>query len=765
MTRTRTGQTDASGSGADGPIGRDLTGAWRWALVLFAVAALVAYSNSFRVPFLFDDMMNVVGNFSAKHLSTALFPAPDSVTGGRPLLNLSFALNYAFSQLNVQGYHAVNLCIHIAAALALFGVFRRTLCLRKAGSFVCGHENAIAFFATLIWTVHPIQTEAVTYISQRAESLMALFYLLTFYGFIRAMGSKRSSLWLALSILACLAGALTKELIATVPIAVLFLDRYFIGGSFAAIWRKRKFYYLALSSVWVVLAIAQSGLKRVGVGIHTGVPGWVFAMFSCRTLCRYMKLIFWPRPLILDYGDIPHFMLIQDYLPYVFLIAFVLTLAVVLVLRGNSAGFILLCFFLLLAPTHSFIPLSTQPMAEHRVYLGLACFSLLSVASGFAVLGSRAVYPFTALVLLLASLTLGRNRDYATVQGAWADVVSKMPDNPRAHYALGGGLYLVGRYMEAQREFERTIELAPDFADAYSDLGLIFSERAGCIDKAINLYKTAIRKNPKDLRVHILLGLALKKMPGHDSEAVEQFRTAIEMGKSQTEAALPVAYTELARLLAKKPGTSAEAVALYQAALSLSPDWEDATVGLELLQGPDSATETKIARRIRGRLRDHPDSLDDHYNLAQILAKEADGSPEAISEYEAALKIDPGFADAHNNLGVLLMHAGVRRSEAIAHFQSAILNDPNLAPAYFNLGCALEEQENTETEAIAAFKSAILLDPHNADAHNNLGIALTRQPGRLPEAIDEFQTALRESPGDADARFNLDAARSASPTK
>lgn len=765
MTRIRTEPTSASGSGAVGPLGRDLTGAWRGAPVLFGVAALVAYSNSFGVPFLFDDTMNVVGNFSAKHLSTSLFPPADSVTGGRPLLNLSFALNYAFGQLNVAGYHAVNLCIHVAAALVLFGVFRRALYLRKVGSIVRGHEDAIALLASLIWTVHPIQTEAVTYISQRAESLMALFYLITIYGFLRAVGSKRSALWLVLSISACLAGAMTKELIATVPIVVLFLDRYFLEGSFTAIWRKRKLYYLALASSWVVLAILQFGLKRVGVGMHTGVPGWVFAMFSCRTLCRYIGLIFWPRPLVLDYGDIPHFMLIQDYLPYVLLIAVVLAVAVFLLMRRNAVGFILLCFFIVLAPTHSFIPLSTQPMAEHRAYLGLACFSLLFVAGAYAVIGARAIYPCIALVLLLAGLTLKRNRDYATVIRAWTDVVSKVPDNPRGHYALGGGLYLVGRYAEAQKEFERTIALAPDFADAYSDLGLIFSERPGCLGRAVELYRTAIRKNSTDLRVHVLLGLALKKMPGHDSEAIVQFRTAIEMGRFQTEAALPVAYTELARLLARNPGTSAEAIALYHAALRLSPDCEDAIVGLQLLQGADSATEETIAGRLRGNLRDHPDSLDDHYNLAQILAREPDGRSEAISEYEAALEIDPGFADAHNNLGVLLMHAGVRRSEAIAHFQSAILDDPNLAAAYFNLGCALEDQEGTQLQAIAAFRSAIRLDPHNANAHNNLGIVLATQPGGLSQAVDEFKAALRESPGNKDARINLETARLAPPTK
>jgi hypothetical protein len=155
--------------------------------VLILVAGLWAYHNSFRAPLIFDDAFSITRNPHIRHLWPiwdALSPASKSFVGGRPIVNLSLALNYALGGLAVRGYHVFNLAIHLLAGLTLYGIVRRTLLRPGLSERFGASAEWIALAVALLWTVHPLQTEAVTYISQRCESLMGLFYLLTLYWFI-----------------------------------------------------------------------------------------------------------------------------------------------------------------------------------------------------------------------------------------------------------------------------------------------------------------------------------------------------------------------------------------------------------------------------------------------------------------------------------------------------------------------------------------------------------------------------------------------------
>ena len=151
---------------------------------ILAVAGFVAYSRTFSVPLLYDDIPAILNNPTIRHWDTVLSAPGQTTAYGRPILNLSLALNQAISGTAVWSYHVLNLVIHILAGLTLFGIVRRTLARRGDAA-----AQLIGFSVALLWTLHPLQTEAVTYIVQRAESLMGLFYLLTLYCFIRGIGA------------------------------------------------------------------------------------------------------------------------------------------------------------------------------------------------------------------------------------------------------------------------------------------------------------------------------------------------------------------------------------------------------------------------------------------------------------------------------------------------------------------------------------------------------------------------------------------------
>jgi hypothetical protein len=236
---------------------------------LIVIAALVAFSPGFAGPFIFDDITSIVENPTIRHLwriGPVLSPpyADGATVGGRPFLNFTFALNHAISGTNVWSYHALNLLIHAAAGLTLFGIVRRSL----DGTRLALHAIRIAGAVALLWTIHPVQTESVTYIVQRAESLNGFLYLLTLYAFIRATYSMQPHRWLALSVFSCLIGMATKEVMATAPLIVLLYDRCFVSGTFSRALRSRRGYYAALGATWLLLGISDLNRRRHGRSGH-----------------------------------------------------------------------------------------------------------------------------------------------------------------------------------------------------------------------------------------------------------------------------------------------------------------------------------------------------------------------------------------------------------------------------------------------------------------------------------------------------------------
>lgn len=239
--------------------------------VLLLCAAIVgataaAYWRGLGGPFLYDDVDSILGNATLRHLSSALRPPPGLTVSGRPVLNLSFALNYAVSGTAVWSYHALNMAIHACGALLLLGLVRRTLVSLPHGAPRAAGPAGMAFAIALVWALHPLQTESVAYVVQRAESLMGFFYLLTLYAFVRWMEPGRGSgAWAGISVAACLLGMGTKEVMATAPLMVFLYDRTFVAGSFREAWRARKALYLSYAACWLPLAYLVGGTGGRGV--------------------------------------------------------------------------------------------------------------------------------------------------------------------------------------------------------------------------------------------------------------------------------------------------------------------------------------------------------------------------------------------------------------------------------------------------------------------------------------------------------------------
>ena len=490
-------------------------------ILLLVTITLAAYANSFSGPLIFDDSTNISQNPNIRSLwplTKALSAPAASHLRTRPIVSLSLALNYALFGAHTAGYHAFNLAIHLLASLTLYGIVRRILLNERLRPRFGEHATVLAWLTAAIWTVHPLQTESVTYIWQRCESLMGLFYLLTLYTMIRAMQSRRAAVWSVVSVLCCALGMATKEIMVTAPVVVLLYDRAFGAGSLVSALRRRWPLYAGLAATWGIFAalmwIYPHSSKTVGFSTGTSVLN--FMMNECIVIVHYISLSLWPAKLCLDYSW-PIVKAWDQLAPSILIILAMLGITVWGLIRNRSWSYLGVWFFGILAPTSSFVPIRDL-IFEHRMYLSLAALILLFVltayvcseyaakrlqASGKIAAGATAerfmryiqVIVMATIIAALTVRTLSRNADYQDPVLIWKGAIEVAPHNPRALSNLGHSFHQQGKLDEAANYYHQSLRLKPDHATPLSNLGYILSVQ-GKFDVAMEYYKEALHIEP-----------------------------------------------------------------------------------------------------------------------------------------------------------------------------------------------------------------------------------------------------------------------------
>lgn len=621
------------------------------AAALLVVTIFAAYHNSFSGPFIFDDGPAIATNPTIRHLSAlgdVLSPPRDAgqTVGGRPLVNLSLALNYAIGGTEPRGYHVFNFTIHLLAALTLFGIVRRTLHRTALRARFGDAALPLALAVAVLWAVHPLLTESVTYVIQRAESLMGLFYLLTLYCFIRATEAASSIAWPILTFVACLLGMATKEVMVSAPLLVLLYDRTFVAGTFREAWTRRWRLYASLAATWLLLAyLVHNAANRGGTaGLGLGDSTWTYALIQTRAITHYLWLAVWPHPLVFDYG----MGLSEEAVgaaPFALIVLTVVAGTIVALRRWPMVGFLGVWFFAILAPSSSVIPIPVQPMAEHRMYLSLAALVALVVAVAYARLRHTAWFALVPIALVLGFATISRNEDYRSAHAIWSDTVAKRPQNARAQTHLADTLVAEDRLDESLAHYQEAARLESS-ASSHRDrtiLGEILVNygnalmAAGRPADATSRYEEALRVDPSLAVAAFNLGCVLMDT-GQLPEAATRFEQALRANPDYTPA-----HNNLGSVLLRQ-GRTAEALTHYEAALRLE----------------------------RG-------SAKAHVNLGNALLR-ARRLPEALTHLEEAVRLQPDFALAHAFLGETLAALG-RRAEALTHYETVVRLEPDNEPA------------------------------------------------------------------------------------
>jgi len=826
-----------------------------FALIIIALAAFVIYSNVYQSPFVFDANHSIVKSQVIRDVSN--FLDLKRIPTLRPVVDLTFALNYKFGKLDVFGYHLVNILIHIingfiAYFLAL--IILRLLFLpsgaeeeaerskvkgkreegkdqrkrrkgesrgqkagiqsrrseeegkakkkkgkrKKRGSESLklkaqtskretdSYQNSklktqnsklpiMALFAALIFIVHPIQTQAVTYIVQRYTSLAALFYMASVLFYLKArvltqnsklktQNSKlpsfnlQSSAFYILCIICGLLAFLSKQNTVSLPVAILFVEYLCVDRSWQA-WKK-KLPWIGLAFILcMIIVIYTSGVFRGGVNARefledvsklareTGlVSRWSYLCTQFNVLVIYIRLLFLPINQNLDYTYRFNTSFFNGFTPLAF--AFLSGLVILAIWKRKRypiATVAIFWFFITLSVESSIIPIS-DALFEHRLYLPMFGFALFAAWLPFRLLPKRhitAVLICMSIVISLGTSTYLRNRIWQDEMTLWTDVLAKSPQNTRACMSVGNAFASEGHYDEAIQYHSHVLKLRPEVAIANFNMGVALDKR-GDKDEAIRYYMKTLRIDPRYANAHYNIGNILNDRGDFD-KAVFHYSEELRINPGNDRAQINIG------IALSRRGDAEDTLAHFSEAVRINP--EDAEGHYNL----GSALEMKgdlegAARRYSKALVIRPGDVKAYTNLSKVLMRAGDPTLAAHC-YREVLQSDTENTNVLINLGITLSQLGDLKG-AVAHFSKAVRINPEDARAHYNLGLALFKKGEID-KAAEQYSESIRISPQNPNAHYSLALIL-HGLGDFPGAINHFEETIRLGPSlKAQAAYNI----------
>jgi hypothetical protein len=538
-----------------------------WVLCGAAIVVVLLYIFALDSGFVLDDMNNIVGNqyiriksLTIDSLSTA---ATKNILPTRPVPYISFALNYFFDEYSVRSFRLVNVLLHIVTGFLLFFFMRVFLDLPIVKKRY-GPPGWVPFVAAVIWLVHPIHTQTVNYIVQRMIILAALFYILSFYLYIRgrtAAGKQKKLLFFTGSLIAGLLGLMSKEVVATLPFFIILFEFYFLQDANKSNFKKILIVAAAVLLIGCFFAFFYLGANPVNsiIGTYEARDFTLMErlLTESRVVVFYLSQLFFPHPSRLNLEhDFALSFSVVDPLATLFAILFIAVLLASAVAVRKKLPIISFCIFWYfgnLLIESSFIAL--EIIFEHRTYLPSMLVIFISV-----VWFHRAIKPkwlqVAAVTLIVASFslwTLERNRTWADTITLLTDVVNKSPQKHRPHVNLGINLKNAGRVDEAIVLYKNAMAIKPDYAEAYYNLGNALTLKGDYRGATDNFFK-ALQYTPHDVDTHYNLGYTLSKLWRFE-EAEYHYREAIRLNPHFTKARQEL--TELKqyvrKLYSKKP--------------------------------------------------------------------------------------------------------------------------------------------------------------------------------------------------------------------
>ncbi len=608
-----------------------------YAAALIAALTLLIYSNTFDSSFQFDDYLYVIDYCKAHPLKDYWPPY-----GTRYLTYLSFAINYRLGGLDPFGYHAVNTLIHVINGLLSFRII--TAAFRTPAMAPNGEERglpfAVALAASLIFAAHPVQTEAVTYVSQRFASMATLFYLLSLFLYARwrEQGPGRRRFFYIGSVLSAFLAQKTKEIAFTLPFVIALYEFAFFGRERTV---RRLLHLVPFFLALLVIPLSVLGFLGGGIGDEirglqlkdlSTISRHDYLLTQFRVIVTYLRLLVLPVNQNIEY-DYPMSTSAFDprvMMSFLFLLAVFVSAAYALYISAVRkkpllllASFGVVWFFVTVSIESSIIPIK-DVIFEHRLYL--PSFGAALAFSAAAFYAARKIRPTgdiirpAVIIVLLTAVPLGaatyrRNSVWENEATLYEDAVRKSPDKERVRYNL---------------------------AWAY--------QTRGETDKALKQYLEDLRLDPKKEKAHYNIAV-IYQTRGDGGEALRHFAEAVRLNPANA-----IAYYNMA-LIYQAKGDTKSAVLCNLQAVAINPGYEDAHYNLAWAYS-ESGDDANAIVHFREVIRLNPKSADAFYNLGLIYRK-AGRMEDARDAFTAALGIKPDYAQAGSELkGLTSVNAG-----------------------------------------------------------------------------------------------------------
>jgi tetratricopeptide (TPR) repeat protein len=668
---------------------------------------LIAYENSFFASFYLDDLRHIVQNEAI--VDPTNIGAIFSYGKESFLPFLTLAINYEIGKLNPLTYHIFNFFIHYIAAIFLY-----LLCLEtwntpaiQDGSSKFSKQLA-AFLAAGIFLLHPLQTEAVTYVIQRTESMAGMFYLATLYFYVRArLEGKRNFArgYFLLAGVAALGASFSKATSVTLPAMIVVYEFFLFNTSMRKIFRK-KMVLLFVVPVAIILFFKLAPLIRKDFlyDPRIGHTRKQYFLTQLSVLLTYIRLYFWPvnQNIDWDYPLASQFLTLRTISSFL-LLAAIIVLALLAYKRYRLVSLGIVAFFITLAPTSSIIPLH-DVIFEHRMYLAVAFLTMgfvqlliwglekvkkLSLRGHYLALATLMV----ALLLGLTTITHARNEVWIGSLSLWKDAVEKSPKKARPHNNYGSALYRLGMTMTetAKREFEIANKISPEWEVPWHNLALAYFEE-GDYQRAIEFDLEAIKIKQNFKPALYQLGRSYKELEQWD-EAQVYFERLIALNRGFNYLS---AYGDLLALY--------EETGLHDRALKLAEKMTRLPDSFPLVDFHRGVAFYKLNNFTRAKYyftRERERKLGRTISLmmlGQIHYLEEDYE-QAAAMFDKILEKNDSSPEAHYNRAILL-EKDMRFREALDHLERARAVDPfalditlQLIKCYGHLGYSEKQLE------------------------------------------------------------------------
>ena len=756
-------------------------------LVLLSILVLLtflAYLRSIHAPLIFDDFIyirplklkGILNHFSLHVRSIAVF---------------SFGLNYYLLGMNLVAFRITNIIFHILSTFFAAYFTYTTLILPSMRDryerFAEGKTPLyIALLVATLFLLHPIQTSAVNYITQRMAIMASMFSFAGFIFYVKgaAKRGRMAVLYYVLSSLSFILAIFSKENAVMVLFMLPVYDFFFLSTFQWKEFRKRfitvSVLLLSLAlivaykmgavgfigKIFTLLSNPNQPMERLGysgMGINW-TPG-EYLLTELRIVSRYIFLILVPAPsfMVFDYSNA--YPVSKDLLnPLTTLFSLVFLISALFFSLKYSKRAPLISFgilwYLTTISLESFIALGLDPYFEHRNYLpSFGLFLGLATLLPYEDRLKLRVKKETIIILValpLFALTFIRNGVWREGRLLWEEAVEKAPNNVRARVNLGAAYVDQGLIDKAFEQYRTVLKMQPDNPNAHLNLGEVFFKK-GLVDKAIEEYEKALG-SPQQVQarhksdpllertnsdVHYNLGTAFQKK-GLTDKAIEQYQTALRIRSDFAEPYinLGIIYGEL--------GTMDKAMEYFQAAVQLDPDFAKAHYNLGTALHKKRLVEAAV-EQYRIALKLDPGYAEAHSSLGSAY-RDLGWIDKAIEHFQTAIKLRPDFANAHANLGAVFFEKGLI-DKAIEEDETALKLQPDLVETYKELGNAFYKKGLTD-KAIEQYQIALKLRPDLIEARKKLGNAFYKK-GLIDKAIEQYQIALKLQPGSGEIHYNL----------